>query len=791
MLMKSFTFGFPLSRLALWLAFVGCGAFASAGAGEVVYRTESELHAALGQAKPGDTVVIGRGVWKDLAIRWQASGTEAQPVTLRAEEPGQVVLTGQSSLRLGGDYQVVSGLVFRDGYAPKGAVIEFRIDEKNVANHSRVTNCAIDQYNVPNRQTDTKWVLFYGRHNRLDHCYLGGKTNEGPAVVVELNDERHRQNFHLIDHNHFGYRPVLGSNGGETIRIGVSTFCTFSSNTVIERNFFEHCDGEVEIISVKSCDNIVRENVFWESQGVLAMRHGDRNQAVGNFFIGNHRPNTGGIRIVNESHVIRDNHLQDLRGERFFGTLAVMNGVPNSAQNRYMPVRDVLFTGNRFFNSMPVEIGVGRDNERTVPPVGCRFENNLLWHPEAQPAYRATDSAAGFTFAGNQVSLGGRAPAEPGFALTTVRYEKNADGLYAGGDYQPKLPVKRAECGPSWYTPRPAPGAQRSAGRTIPVSPGMDTLTRAVAAAQPGDTLELTPGGDYPVGGSLAVRRALEVRTPPRSVGRATVRVVNNKAERPIIELENGASLTIAGLRLDGLSEGGVAAAGIATWGRPMSDAVTVRATDCDFVNFNSARYNAFVMHKGTFADTVSFTNCRFENISGNALNLQAETDDTGRYNAERVILQNCLFRNVMSAALDPYRGSNDESTTGPLLRVDRCTFINVNNVELGSVLRLTGVQDGDVRNSLFVDSGQSGRAVKMEDQRWCRMLVSHVNLTRSGRIESFYPDRRGPGITELPTDFVDAAKGDFRLAAGSPLLTLASDGGALGARWMDGVLRE
>jgi poly(beta-D-mannuronate) lyase len=245
----------------------------------------------------------------------------------------------------------------------------------------------------------------------------------------------------------------------------------------------------------------------------------------------------------------------------------------------------------------------------------------------------------------------------------------------------------------------------------------------------------------------------------------------------------------VRGLRLDGASENGVAQAGIATWRRPMIDHLEVVAEDCDFVNFDSERFSAFVMHKSTFADTVSFTNCRFEDISGTAISLRAEVDDTGRYNAEHVTLRNCFFRNVMGSALDLYRGSNDESTTGPWLRVDHCTFVSVNNVELGSVLRLTGVQDGDVRNCLFVDSGRSGRAIKMEDQRWCLLEVSHINLTRSGRIESFYPDRRGPGLTELETRFANEAAGDFALAPDSPLVRRGSDGRDLGALWRGGVL--
>lgn len=763
----------------------------AATAGEILVRTEPELQAALRVARPGDTVVMADGVWRDLALRWTASGTAEAPVTLRAETRGRVILSGQSFLRLGGDHQIVDGLVFRDGYAPKGGVIEFMVDEHHVANHSRVTACAIDHYNPPDRLRDNTWVVFHGRHNRLDHSHLAGKLNAAPTVIVELNDERHRENHHRIDHNVFGYRPRLGSNGGETIRIGVSTFCLFPSRTVIERNWFERCSGEVEIVSVKASDNIVRGNVFVECEGVVALRHGDRNLVEGNFFLGNNRPHTGGIRVVNEGHIIRGNHLQDLRGERFFGTLAVMNGVPGSLQNRYMPVLDVLIAGNRFFDTQPVEFGTGRDNERSVPPDRCRFEDNLIFHTEPRPALAALDSLDGISFAGNRASLGGAAPALDGFAPASHAYVKNAAGLYAGPDYDPVLPVTRDECGFPGYEPLPEFNRRVTAGATVAVPARHDALAEAVEASAPGDTLLLEAGRDYTLSRTLRLRHPLTLRTAEGAPGRAAIRFTDNKAEHPLIELQNGAALTARGLVLDGRSENGVARAGIATWNQPMIEHLTVDVADCDFVNFDSARHSAFVMRKGHFAGLVRFVNCTFATISGNALNLNAETDDTGRYNAEHVILRNCLFRDVMGAALDLYRGSNDESTTGPLLRVERCTFVNVNNVELGSVLRLTGVQDGDIRDCLFVNSGMSGRAIRMEDQRWCRLLVSHTNFSNSGRVESFYPDRAGPGLTRLVAELADPARGDYRLAPGSPLATMATDGGPLGARWHDGVLRD
>jgi poly(beta-D-mannuronate) lyase len=743
-------------------------------------KNAADLGLALKEAKAGDTLVLAKGTYTDLAILWTASGSAEKPVTLKAEVNGQVFLEGRSYLRLGGDHQVVEGLVFRNGFTPEGGVIEFMVDAEHIANNSRVTQCAIDHFNPSDRFRSDNWVIFQGRKNRLDHCYLGGKLNGGPALIVELDLPGHRQNFHSIDHNVFGYRPRLGSNGGETIRIGVSTFCQYSSNTLIENNYFERCAGEVETVSVKSSDNVVRGNVFEECEGVVALRHGDRNLVEGNFFLGNGKPYTGGVRVINESQIIRNNHFQELTGPRFFGPLAVMNGVPNSLPNRYIPVKNALIEGNRFFNCRSMGLGEGADNERSVPPSACRIEGNLFFNQEEMPPYVAVADISGFSFKNNQALIAGKPFAAPGFTAASSDYVK-IDGLYQSASYKPVLPVLRKDCGPSAYVPTPDYRSRQAVGIVQSVAPGLDSLLKAVAKSSPGDILELQPGADYPLSKTLVLKHSLSLRSAQPAKAKALVHVINNSKDQPIIRIMNGASLSAKGIHFEGLSDNGVSKAAIMTDNKPFIDHFSVLVEDCNFTNFDAGGCNAFTMAKSTYADSVTFRDCYFQNISGIALSLRSEAEDKGIYNAEFVTLENCVFNNVMGSCLDLYRGGNDESTGGPFLKVDHCTFYNCNNVELGSVLRLTGVQVSDVRNCLFFESGMSGRAIRMEDHRSSQMLVSYCNLDRSGRIESFY-DRKGPGITELPSEFVDPAKGDFRLKPGSALCGKASDGKDLGA---------
>ena len=172
---------------------------------------------------------------------------------------------------------------------------------------------------------------------------------------------------------------------------------------------------------------------------------------------------------------------------------------------------------------------------------------------------------------------------------------------------------------------------------------------------------------------------------------------------------------------------------------------------------------------KSTFADSIVITNSVFHTISGLGINLKAEKEDLGIYNAEYVILKNCLFYNVMGSALDLYRGGNDESTTGPSLQIDHCTFYNVENKELGSVVNLTGVQDIRITNSIFSSSGKSGRVIQLEDQSWIQCDIDHNVFHNSGRFESFYDGRLGTNNRYIDPGFVSVENEDFSLKGKNP----------------------
>jgi poly(beta-D-mannuronate) lyase len=731
---------------------------------------------AVPRLQPGDTLVLAAGNWTDAPLVFSGKGTAAKPIVLKAERPGAVQLRGQSSLRLVGEYLVVIGLDFRNGYAPKGGIIEFRDGSNGLANHCRVAECVLDNFNRPSSDKDDKWIHFYGQYNRFDHNYIAGKKTGGVTVVVELPTPESRENHHQIDHNYFGPRPRLGSNGGETIRIGLGETSLSASRTVVEDNYFYHCNGETEIISVKSGENVVRRNLFDECEGSVVLRHGNNNLVEGNYFLGNGKEQTGGVRVINAGQRVLSNYFADLTGRDFRGALVIMNGIPNSPLNRYAQVRDALIENNVFVNCANVELAAGKSAELSLPPTGVVLKNNIFYSPKLPNPFHVYDDISGLSFSNNALQISGKGPDIKGMDAAVLTVQKSADGLLVPTPKgAPKTtlhrPLTAAEAGPRWFRPTSA-GAAPRVGRVVPASTS-EELQRVCKAAKPGDIIELTKTS-YALAQPLAVTVPLTVRA---KAGLATRPVMTAKGTQPLFLLENGGTLRLKGLAFDGAAA--TTAGLIQSSAQPMLDHYGLWADNCTFYNLKGAGSQVFHATTATFADTVQFANCQFHDLGGSALSLATETQDLGTYNAEVVLLRNCLFRNVQGVVLDLYRGGKDESTFGPFLTVDHCTFDNVGNTA-GPVLKLTGVQHSTIQNCLFANSATAGPAIQYTELGKAINTLSNSNFYQSGKVEAKFPPRTAK-LTYLPIAFVAPQQLDYRLKSPVPALPTATDGRPVG----------
>lgn len=686
----------------------------SISAEQKLVRDQAEYWAAMESVEAGDTIVLANGDWQDFEIVFAGTGTAEQPITLTAQTKGSVRITGVSNLRLAGEYLVVSGLIFADGYTPTNEVISFRRTKQDLAHHSRVTEVVIDHFNNPERFEKDFWVMMYGSHNRFDHNYLTGKSNAGVTLAVKLDSEASQNNHHRIDHNYFGPRQTLGSNGGETFRIGTSKYSLTDSYTVVENNYFDRCNGEVEIVSSKSGKNTFRGNVFYESQGTLTLRHGNDNLLEDNVFFGNGIAHTGGIRVINKRQRVRNNYMSGLTGYRFGGGLVVMNGVPNSPINRYHQVEESVIENNSIVDVEHVEFAAGSDEERSAVPLSTTFKRNLIVNSKPMASIAVHDDVGGIDFSDNVISGVKKLPIKRGFTKKAVKLEKNAEGLkFPSGDridanvgVDKSLTVlKRSATGPSWY-PKPPQHSQRfDTGVTHSISPGQDTLTAAIEEAQAGDIIELAPG-EYIVTKILVTDRPLTIR------GQA-------KQPRPhilfqrstLFELSDGGSLKLESLFIDGTdAPDAYGNSAVRTSRYSMLSNYEIRVIDSEVRNLNTNHsFNFLKVAQHTFADSIEIRDTQMSEISGHVIALDREIDDLGIYNGEYITITDSSFENVGGALATIYRGGTDESTFGPHFTLTNSTLENVGNNrkrnKTKSSLNLLGVQVTRIEKNRFSNS--------------------------------------------------------------------------------------
>lgn len=273
---------------------------------KVNVSTVSQLKTAIKNAVAGDCIVLANGNYADVNVTLENSGTKDNPIFIMAQNPFGAIISGKSFLEIKGNYVEISGIEFQGG-APtsdKGFVY-YRGNNCRFSNNKIVDNTSAT--------TETKWLSLGGAKTEVDHNLFSGKCSKGTLLCIWR--ETDAPNYHHIHDNLFSnFKSGGGENGFETIRVGDSKQSQSNSCSLIENNVFYKCDGEVETVSVKSGGNVVRNNTFIQNQGLLTFRHGKNNLAEGNAFICDGVENTGGIRMYDGGHTVRNNYIYKQNG---------------------------------------------------------------------------------------------------------------------------------------------------------------------------------------------------------------------------------------------------------------------------------------------------------------------------------------------------------------------------------------------------------------------------------------------------------------------------------------------
>lgn len=381
--------------------------------------TVAEFKAALSVMNPGDVIEVEDGSYNLSALTITRSGCPAKPIIIVAKNLGQAILNGNTALTLESlKYVTIKGFSFQSVSIGTGIKMQ---------NCSRVR---ITGNNFEIKETGSCNWIYIGDtyasplplrsgHNLIDHNSFDGKTQAGKYIVLDGNIDQQSQHD-TISYNVFKNNGPRAANEKESIRVGVSPLSKSSGFTVIEYNLFQDCDGDPEIVSIKSCDNIVRFNTFQRCLGTLCLRQGTRSIAEGNYFFGEGKTavytdpesgasstiGCGGVRAYGKDHKIMNNYFQGLTGSKWDAAITLTNGdVTNSSSSlsdHYLP-ENISVAFNTFVNNKS-NIEIGFDNNGKYPkyPINCLISNNIVIDHTA-PIVKSfsASSLAGITFASN------------------------------------------------------------------------------------------------------------------------------------------------------------------------------------------------------------------------------------------------------------------------------------------------------------------------------------------------------------------------------------------------------
>ncbi|MCP3800812.1 polysaccharide lyase 6 family protein [Allokutzneria sp. A3M-2-11 16] len=312
----------------------------------------SALQSAIDKARPGDRVVLAAGRYD---AKQPIRITRKSGVTIAAASVGGAEIYGANGFTFDSSERVtVEGFRFTHTAT---------VSVPSSSHHIRLSR-NVFQLRSPE---DKHWVNVDGDDVEVDRNTFTGKSTKGVYLSIfgPSSGMAQRTRVRL---NYFHNHSFAGSNGGESIRLGVSSKQRFSARAVVENNLFEKANGDPEAISVKSSDNLVRNNTIRDSKGQIVLRHGNRTRVEGNIMLGG----ASGIRFYGNDHVIVNNVVNGSSGNGItVGSGTVIDDTSSTGNDR--PDRVLVA-----FNTVSGTATAIAGENKTYGPDSCVISNNVL-----------------------------------------------------------------------------------------------------------------------------------------------------------------------------------------------------------------------------------------------------------------------------------------------------------------------------------------------------------------------------------------------------------------------------
>ena len=404
-------------------------------------------------AGTGGTFILKDGTYNNVKVYLKdAHATAANPIIIKAENAsganvGGVVFTGDFAIGFTNcEYITMQGFKINATASESSSLVKY-----SVCRYMRFTRNDVTQL-MTVANVSSKWIYIGGNddepsypfaadrvshHNTIDYNNFHDKASPGCFITLDGTavdgqpTAYYQTQYDVIDHNYFGKLGPRAVNEKEAIRVGESAMSMSSGFTTISYNLFEECDGDPEVVSIKSCDNYLMHNTFKNNYGTLSFRHGNRNRAEGNYFFGGRASSvsnvtgatlyTGGMRIYGADHVIVNNYFEGLNGTKWDAPMTLTQGnqtnyvvspSESTLQKHFLP-ENITIAYNTFVdNDQAFELGYSNSTSKdpyNLQMKNIKIANNLVTMTKNTPVkiLDSKDPGAQITWSNNLMYTNG------------------------------------------------------------------------------------------------------------------------------------------------------------------------------------------------------------------------------------------------------------------------------------------------------------------------------------------------------------------------------------------------
>jgi parallel beta-helix repeat protein len=320
----------------------------------------SEIPYVLNNLNKNDTVWIEDGLYNNQPI--VISYNSDEKIVIKAISNGGVILSERSSIVFKNAKNVkLEGLYFSkmDGIS---IILDNSnaIEIKNVYFHECGSHPISSIIRIQNASNN----------NSIVNCTFNGSKAQSISIITKDEIDIVMKNNKIIN-NHFcniknisEVYPLLLANGMEAIMIGFGTDVTrkFCLNTIVQGNLFENIIGDgFEIISNKTSENIIENNIFLNNKSGITLRSGDKVLFSKNKLINTDK----GLRIFGKNHIILNNYFYgskiaiDLPSSQF-------DSIGDGSNKEYFLQKNILIKDNLFSNNDTI-MYFGKGNFKLIP----------------------------------------------------------------------------------------------------------------------------------------------------------------------------------------------------------------------------------------------------------------------------------------------------------------------------------------------------------------------------------------------------------------------------------------